>query len=111
MEIFVDFGLLELLAALGIAALSRLIYSRKIVGALFLIVSALAPAVMLGFSPAGAHRWVALLCLATALVNVAVVVAVMQQGKVPSLKLPQPGLHRKPNAVRSSRLEVGTDQN
>ncbi|HTT21297.1 MAG TPA: hypothetical protein VMG82_20370 [Candidatus Sulfotelmatobacter sp.] len=101
MEVFFDFGLFELLAAIGLAAVSRTIYSRKLVGTIFLIVSVIAPAILLVIASAPSQRWIAVICVATTLVNVAVVAAVLQSGHVPQLKLPRVMQKRKPSAVEA----------
>jgi hypothetical protein len=87
-EIFADFGLFELLAAGGLAVMARKIYSKKAVGVAFLLMSVAAPAATIVASSTSLQRGIALTSLVTCLVNGSVVLAVLQAGRVPTLKLP-----------------------
>jgi hypothetical protein len=79
MEIFVDFGLFEFLAALGLAAAARAAYRRRWLGILLLALSVLAPALLLAVSRGELARWLAAACLATALVNAGLIGTLMRR--------------------------------
>ena len=87
MEVFIDFGLFELLAVVGLGALARAIYSRRVVGIAFLVLSAAAPLVMLEMVSGPTLRWAGAVSAALALVNVGVVAAAMQEGRIPRLRV------------------------
>lgn len=74
MEIFVDFGLFEVLAASGLAALGRVICRRPIMKWVVLLLSIAAPAALLVLVTGEALRWIAALALGTSLVNVSIIV-------------------------------------
>lgn len=105
MEIFLDFGLFEVLTAIGLAALSQAIYSRKVAGIFFLVVSTATPVILLLLSSAGLQRWIAVLSLATTLVNVAVIAAVLQSGNVPRLKIGKFRKHSSSNESQPSAMD------
>jgi hypothetical protein len=85
MEVFVDFGVFELAAALGLAAAARLVYSRRLIGIGVLLVSVGAPIALIFVVPEGGSRWLAALVLGTALLNAPVVFGALQEGAVPGL--------------------------
>ena len=85
MEIFVDFGLFELLIALGLASASRTIFSHRRLAVLFLIWSVLAPIAVLVVARTELLRWLAMACLVPALINVAVIAALMRRHNLAEL--------------------------
>ena len=76
MEVFVDFGLFELLALTGLAALGRLVFRRRVTRVAWLALSIVAPLFLVFWSPNEAGRWMATVALTTTLVNVAVLLRV-----------------------------------
>jgi len=103
MEIFIDCGLFELLAVVGLGALARTIYSRRVLGIAFLVLSAAAPLVLLGMVSGPRLRWVGVVSAAMALVNVGVVAAAMQEGRIPRLRLPRRRKRGEPSHPETER--------
>jgi hypothetical protein len=83
MEVFFDFGLFEILAVSGLAALGRLIYRRQLSRWIVLILSVVAPAVLLVVASTEAMRWIAAVALGTSLVNSSVIAGITRQGRLP----------------------------
>ena len=101
MEIFVDFGLFELIAAIGLSSVARKIYSNRVLGLMFLFASVLLPAVTVFWSSGEEGRWLAAASLAVALVNASVVAAALQRGDVPTLTFSRrKGAHDGPRGGR-----------
>ncbi len=80
MEVFVDFGAFELMAASGVMGLSRIIYRRPISRWTAMALSVAAPAVLLIQATSEGTRWIACLALATSLINVAVIGRLLRDG-------------------------------
>ncbi len=77
MEVFVDFGLFEIIGLLGLAVAARSIYARKSLGILVLILSIMAPLVLIFIVPEGAAKWLAVITLGLGLVNALVVLGAL----------------------------------
>jgi hypothetical protein len=85
MEIFADFGLFEVAAVLGLGALARAVYSRRLWGSFVLLLSVAAPLALMVLAREEPLRWLAAVALGTALVNATVVLGAMRTGSVPWL--------------------------
>ena len=69
MEVFIDFGLFEVIAAAGLAIVARRVYMRRWSTMICLILSLGAPVLLVFFVHESLLRWIAVICLATALIN------------------------------------------
>ena len=83
MEIFVDFGLFELLAALGLTSLATYLYSRKWVGIIVLLMNMVLSLGLLIFVQGEALKWLAAANFALTLVNATVVFEAMKKKWLP----------------------------
>ena len=90
MEVFVDFGLFELLAATGLVLTAKTIYTRAYLAFTCLIISVLAPIAMVFFVHEGFVRWLAGLSLATALINVSLIFLLIRRWNMSILLAKQP---------------------
>jgi hypothetical protein len=102
MEVFVDFGLFELLAVAGIALIARKVYSKRWLALAFLILSLVAPIVLVIFVNEGLIRWIAVICLATALVNVSLIFLLIRRWDMSSLLDKQPASSPKLSGSKQS---------
>lgn len=106
MEIFVDFGLFEIVVALGLSAVARHVYTHRLLRVVFLILSLAAPVALLFLAPGAGIRWVAALALATTLVNLSLVVAILQTGEIPRLEFRRAAAAPSPLGVARGRAET-----
>ena len=82
MEIFLDFGMFELAAALGLAALGRAVYRRAWLAFAILAVSIVAPLALIFLGAGEVPRWIAAIALTTALINAGVIVPALKAGRL-----------------------------
>jgi Kef-type K+ transport system membrane component KefB len=85
MEVFVDFGLFELFAAAGLAVLARKIYTTRWLASACLILSLIAPVVLLFLADKELLRWLAAFCLATALINTSLIFLLIRRWDMSTL--------------------------
>lgn len=98
MEVFVDFGLFEILIAMGLAAVARLLYSRIYLAFGVLLASVLLPIVLVFLVPDGPTKYVAVASLGTSLVNAIVIFGVL---KMDAMRTVLGGLGRTPGHSKS----------
>ena len=87
MEIFVDFGMFELAAAFGLAALGRAVYRRAWLAFAMLAISIVAPLALIFLGTGELPRWIAAIALTTALINACVIIPALKAGRL--LESPQ----------------------
>lgn len=80
MEVFVDFGLFELLAITGLAALGRVAYKRPVTRWLLIAISIAAPAGILFLATTERVRWLAAVAVACSLINTSIIADVTLRG-------------------------------
>jgi len=82
MEIFVDFGLFEILVAAGLARAAGRLYASRLAAGGLLLASVAIPAALIILGSSELTRWLAAGALATALVNAAFIVTVLRRPPV-----------------------------
>lgn len=90
MEIFVDFGLFELSAAIGLAMVARKVYTNRWLGLACLVLSLIAPTTLVFITHEGLVRWIAVVCLVTALVNASLIFLLIRRWGMTTLLSEQP---------------------
>jgi Kef-type K+ transport system membrane component KefB len=79
MEVFVDFGLFELLAAAGLAIVARRVYMRRWSTLACLTLSLVTPVLLVFFAHESLLRWIAVICLGTTLINCSFIFLLMRR--------------------------------
>jgi len=79
MEPFVDFGLFELMAATGLAVLAKWVFARKALAIAVVLTSVAAPLTLLIVAASETGRWLAVVALATAIINATALLDVLRQ--------------------------------